>query len=83
MKIKKAKRPPTSRWSMRIEESYKGCQECDRYVSILFDGKIVMYVNYALGKYRDMVAKRLVSALRRAEVITQLPEFNDYEEPIT
>jgi len=77
MKIKKAKRPPTSRWSMRMEESYKGCRESDRYVQILFDGKVVAYMNYALDKYRDAVAKRLVSALKKAGVVVKLPEFND------
>ena len=77
MKIKKTKRPSNSRWSMQIEETYKGCRQCDRYVKILFDGKVIMYMNYALGEYKDIVAKRLVAALKRAGVVVKLPEFND------
>ena len=83
MKIKKTKRPPNSRWSMKVEETYKGCRQSDRYVKILFDGKVIIYMNYALGRHKDVVAKRLVSALKRAEVVVRIPEFNDDQEPTT
>jgi len=77
MKIKKIKRPPNSRWSLDIEELYKGCPQSSRYVKILFDGKVIMYMNHALKTYKDVVAKRLVTALKRAGVVVKLPEFDD------
>lgn len=77
MKIKKMKRLPNSRWSMKIDETYKGCRESDRYVMILFDGKVIIYMNYALLKDKDVVAKRLVRALKRAGVVIRVPEFDD------
>ena len=83
MKIKKTKRLPNSRWSVKIEESYKGCRESERYFQILFDGKIIMYMNYHLGKYRDVIAERLVSALNRSSVVVQTSEFDDDLRPAT
>jgi len=77
MNIKKTKRPPNSRWSMKIEESYKGCPQSSRCVKILFDGEVIMYMNYALDEYKSVIAKRLVSDFNRAGVVVELPKFDD------
>jgi hypothetical protein len=49
----------------------------NNFVRIKYEGKVVLYLNYALGADRLSVAKNFVESFNKKEVTVSLPDFDD------
>jgi hypothetical protein len=62
-----------SKWSVDLAQFVAP----NHFVRIKYKGKVLLYLNYALGLDRVSVAKNLVEALNKKEVTVALPDYDD------
>jgi len=61
------------KWSVDLEQFV----EPNHFVRLKYEGKVVLYLNYALGVDRLSVARDLVKVFNKKGVAISLPEFDD------